>query len=174
MESLDFMKKKAKDQGKVTNRKLHMIPYSKFFKLLLSKCVKNNVLVKFINPAYTSVIARTKYTKNLGRSVHSIASYVIGRRGQNFSERIPCKILDKVHSGQKHSDNLHDLNEWGKVHKQLKKCYPLLNENNGFSLRKSEIYLNSIARNDISRSFPSFLSKTCSAGKEKKTLNNIV
>ena len=103
-----------------------------------------------------------------------IRYYQNGPGGQNFSERIPCKILDKVHSGQKHSDNLHDLNEWGKVHKQLKKCYPLLNENNGFSLRKSEIYLNSIARNDISRSFPSFLSKTCSAGKEKKTLNNIV
>jgi len=46
------------------------------------------VAYKEIDPAYTSRIAREKYMKPMGCSVHMAASYVIARRGCGYTEYI--------------------------------------------------------------------------------------
>ena len=92
IENLDLDKCKAVSDNKISNRKLHMIAYSKFINLIKSKAVKLGVLVIETNPAFTSVIGKLKYKKKLGRSVHSCASFTIGRRGMNFQEKVPSKL----------------------------------------------------------------------------------
>jgi IS605 OrfB family transposase len=92
IENLDLDKCKATSDNKISNRKIHMIAYSKFIGLLKSKAVKSGVLIIETNPAFTSVIAKLKYKAKLGRSVHSCASFTIGRRGMNFKEKIPSKL----------------------------------------------------------------------------------
>lgn len=149
VEDLDLQKKKTVNHGSRKNRKLHMIPYSKFFKLLFNRCIKENILIRFINPSYTSVIARYKYSKNYGRTTHSLASFVIGRRGMGLKEQVPNKIQDKVHRGQKYSVKLFN---WNLVSRELGKSYP-----SGFSLRNinsKKINLTPILRYDNSMSYP--------------------
>lgn len=138
IEDLNFTKKKSKDNGSITNKKLHLLPFSKFYKLLLSKCIKNNLLLKLVNPAYTSVISKFKYKNQFGRSVHSCAAYVIGRRGLGYTERIPYGIRSLLHSGGNLVIDKHET--WKSVFKQLIKRYPIFKER-GFSLRntKSEV-----------------------------------
>ena len=169
VEDLDFKNKKSIDNGTVTNRKLHMIPYSKFFKLLVNRCIKENILISFINPCYTSVIAKYKYSKNYGRSIHSLSSFVIGRRGMGFGERVPHGIQEKVQSGQKHSVKSW---EWNSVSRKLGKSYP-----SGFSLRSGpcpplKINLSPASRCDNSMSYP--FKDTGEAGKIKRSNNNII
>ena len=53
-----------------------------------SRCIKEKVSVKEINPAYTSRIAKDKYMKSMGCSVHMAASYVITRRGCGYIDII--------------------------------------------------------------------------------------
>ena len=127
IEDLDLEKAKKKDQGSKTNRKKHLIPVAKFRDLLLAKCIKENILLKFIDPSYTSQIAKYKYMKNLGRSIHSVASYVIGRRGLGFKEDIPPSLLIELQSGENQSVN---LGTWVVLLRKLRKSYPT-----GFSLR---------------------------------------
>ena len=49
---------------------------------------QEKVRLKEINPAYTSRIAKDKYMKSMGCSVHMAASYVITRRGCGYIDII--------------------------------------------------------------------------------------
>ena len=82
IEKLDLTKCKI-DNSKDINHKVSSISYNIFFSLLYSKCLKNNILLKEVNPAYTSIIGKYKYSKFYGISVHNAAALVIARRG-NF------------------------------------------------------------------------------------------
>ena len=75
IENLDLDKCKATSDNKTSNRKIHMIAYSKFIGLLKSKAVKSGVLVIETNPAFTSVVAKLKYKAKLGRSVQTIVDF---------------------------------------------------------------------------------------------------
>jgi hypothetical protein len=64
-------------------------------KALISRGLKFGFHIKKVNPAYTSVIGRFKYSKMYGLSVHEAASFVIGRRGLDFDENIPKALLNQ-------------------------------------------------------------------------------
>lgn len=101
-----------------SNRKLHMIAYKKFFDLLISCAMKIGVLIKQVNPAYTSIIGKHKYSKKLGIGVHSAASYVIARRGQYREiEQVPSELASLLHGGEK---NKHHWTQWNLLDKRLR------------------------------------------------------
>lgn len=98
------------------NRKISMIAYNKFFSLLKSKCVKEGVMLIGVKPDYTSFIGKVKYEVRFGRTIHSVASYVIGRRGMNVSEKLPNSIIiSKLQSGES------EISRWKLASKFLKK-----------------------------------------------------
>lgn len=117
VEDINLDKSKNKDQGKISNRKKHMVVYRKFIQSLKTCAVKNGVLVIDINPAFTSVSARYKYSKQLGRSVHSCAALTIARRGQRRREKIPTQIACLLRSGERKKSN---WAQWSLISKRLK------------------------------------------------------
>ena len=86
IESLDFKQKKMnmRYENKSYNRVLSEFAYKEITESLKSRCRKEKAAYKEINPAYTSRIARNKYMKSMGCSIHMAASYVIARRGCGY------------------------------------------------------------------------------------------
>ena len=90
IECLDFMQKKMnmRYEKKSHNRMLSEFAYKEITETLKSRCRKDKVAIKEINPAYTSRIARDKYMNPMGCSIHMAASYVIARRGCGYIDAI--------------------------------------------------------------------------------------
>lgn len=97
-------------------KKISLICYRLFISLLKTRCVKFGVLVKEVNPAYTSVIGGLKYNRRLGVSRHSSAAYTIGRRGLNYIENIPLGYICLLHREEKDKSL---LAKWNIVNKRL-------------------------------------------------------
>ena len=90
IEKLDFNKKKSmmRYESKRRNQTLSEFAYTQITEALKSRCRKERIAIKEIDPAYTSRIARDKYMKPMGCSVHMAASYVITRRGCGYIDTI--------------------------------------------------------------------------------------
>lgn len=73
-------RKSEKTQRKHYNRMINTLKFSKFRKLLETRCNKCGVTLLLINPYNTSKIASNKYCYNMKLNIHSAASYVIARR----------------------------------------------------------------------------------------------
>jgi IS605 OrfB family transposase len=84
------------DTNKRFNRLVHSFAKTKIQKAIISRGIKFGFKIKKVNPAYTSVIGRFKYSQKYGLSVHEAAAFVIGRRGLGFDEKIPQEILTQV------------------------------------------------------------------------------
>jgi hypothetical protein len=63
--------------------------YAAWGQAIRSRCHRDGVALKLVNPAYSSLIGRVKFAASLGLSVHHSAAMVIARRGMNLSERLP-------------------------------------------------------------------------------------
>ena len=87
---LDFKMKKfmMRYGNKKSNQILSEFAYRQITECIKSRCIKEKVSLKEINPAYTSRIAEDKYMKSMGCSVHMAASYVIARRGCGYIDII--------------------------------------------------------------------------------------
>ena len=96
LEDLKF--KQDHDTNKRFNRLTHSFAKNKMQKALISRGLKDGFKIKKVNPAYTSVIGRFKYANMYGLSVHEAASFVIGRRGLGFEEKIPKEIIQQLRS----------------------------------------------------------------------------
>lgn len=92
----DFKLKQDHDTNKRFNRLVNSFAKNKLQKALIARGLKFGFKIKKVNPAYTSVIGRFKYSKRFGLSVHEAASFVIGRRGLNFDEKIPKELLNQL------------------------------------------------------------------------------
>ena len=51
------------------------------------------MVLKKVNPSYTSFIGRVKYQKPLALSVHEAAAMCIARKGLGLKEKLPRKML---------------------------------------------------------------------------------
>lgn len=93
IEDLNFAKKKTKTmkhkKDKKYNEMLHSLAYSNFSEFIKRACFKHNIHLSEVNPAYTSIIGKEKYSENKKLNVHTAASYVIGRRALNFVDNRP-------------------------------------------------------------------------------------
>ena len=93
IEKLDFRKKKNAfvQHSKQYRRMLSYFSYSKFLKMIHSKAKREGVEIIEVNPAFTSIIGKLKYSPIYGISIHIAASLVIARRGLNLTEKIPTR-----------------------------------------------------------------------------------
>ncbi|WP_163369540.1 IS200/IS605 family accessory protein TnpB-related protein [Endozoicomonas acroporae] len=92
MEHLSFRKKKdelEKSHSARYARMLSGLAYDQIHKTLVSRAYREGVGLTRANPAYTSVIGRTKFSGQYGLSVHHGAAVAIARRYFRFSERLP-------------------------------------------------------------------------------------
>lgn len=91
IENLNFNSKKAKTetkQGKTYNDMIHSLAYSQFVDLVESIAYRNKVVIRKVNPAWTSWIAKQKYCPQMKLNVHVGASFVIARRGQGYKDTV--------------------------------------------------------------------------------------
>lgn len=89
----DITLKQDHDTNKRFNRLVHAFAKTKLQKAIIARGIKFGFKIKKVNPAYTSVVGRFKYSKKYGLSVHEAAAFVIGRRGLGFDEKIPQEII---------------------------------------------------------------------------------
>ena len=75
------------------NRLLSNFVHSKIVNAVGSRCYKEGIILKKVNPAYTSILGRIKYQKQLGLSVHEAAAFCIARKGMGLKEKLPKKLL---------------------------------------------------------------------------------
>jgi IS605 OrfB family transposase len=93
-EELDFTNKKEqlREKSKRYARMLSGWTYSEFFKQLNSILSNRGIRLVFRNPAFTSLIGLTKYSRLYGVSSDIAAAIAIARRGMNLSERLPHSV----------------------------------------------------------------------------------
>jgi IS605 OrfB family transposase len=102
IENLDFQKKKTelKEQKSPSHaRMLSSLAYSHIKNILKSRAWREGVEVVGVNPAFTSVIGRIKFSKRYGLSIHQAAGLAIGRRHLKASERVP-RHLESIPDGK--------------------------------------------------------------------------
>ena len=93
-ENLDFSTKKSqlRERTKKYARMLSAWAYSRFYQILSSILSNRGITIKFVNPAYTSLIGLVKYSRMYGLSSDVAAALAIARRGMNLSERLPRSV----------------------------------------------------------------------------------
>ena len=91
LEDLKFQQ--SHDTDKYSNRNFNQFTYKKMLNSLIRMSLRNGFSVKTVNPAYTSVIGKLKYSKNFGISVHEAAAFAIARRGLELQEQVPQEII---------------------------------------------------------------------------------
>lgn len=130
-EDIDLSNKKLVKYDPVTNRKIHMIAYSKIWVFLVSKCFRAGVPLIGVNPAYTSFIGHFKYEKMYGLSRHNAAAMCIARRGLGLKDKLPAFIASVLQSGEankfeKTYRHRHHWAHWAYLKKNLERCSLLL------------------------------------------------
>ena len=130
IEDLDFQKKKTelREQSRTSHaRMLSSFAYNGFITHLKSRASKKRVLLKQVNPAYTSVIGRIKFARRYGLTIHQAAALTIGRRYLCCSEKVPSS-LSKIPVGKEGHVTLplpernrskHVWSLWGQLSKKL-------------------------------------------------------
>jgi IS605 OrfB family transposase len=94
-ERLDFQKKKDQlttESGPRYARMLTSFAYSAFDTALASACARRGIYHARVNPAYTSIIGRSKLASRYGLSTHAAAAVTIARRAMGLSERLPRSV----------------------------------------------------------------------------------
>ena len=92
---------------------IHKFPTDKINIFLQKESDKYEFEIFEVNPAYTSLIGRIKYSGVKKINTHISASYVIGRRGLGFKEKVPKNL--KIYTESK------DLGfkTWSQISKNL-------------------------------------------------------
>lgn len=93
-ENLDFSAKKEqlREKNRKYARMLSSWAYSRFFHLLESILSNRGITLLKRNPAYTSLIGLTKYSRIYGVGSDVAAAIVIARRGMNLTEKLPSSV----------------------------------------------------------------------------------
>ena len=101
IERLDFRQKKAMFEAESHrySRMLSSFSYGKVKSYFLSRGYREGVEVHQVNPAFSSVIGRVKFSERYGLSVHQAAALVLARRLLGCSERISRRQVAPVGNG---------------------------------------------------------------------------
>ena len=129
IERLDFRQKKAALEGESHkySRMLSSFSYGKIKACFLSRGYREGVEMHQVNPAFSSVIGRVKFSERYGLSVHQAAALVLARRLLGCSERIPRRWVAPTGNGVQVAFTVparkrvkHVWTYWGAVLGQLK------------------------------------------------------
>jgi len=112
MEDLKF--KNDLDTNRRFNRIVSNFTRAKIKQNILTRCLREDVAVIFVNPAYTSIIGQLKYARMYELNSHQAAAYVIARRALGYGERIP-KFLSSFASPREKS-----LSVWKRLWRKVK------------------------------------------------------
>ena len=85
---------KTHDTNKKFNRRTSQFVYSKVAQYLSSRCYKEGIELRKVNPRFTSLIGEYKYQSTFGISGHEAAAFVIARRGLGLKEQMPKPIQE--------------------------------------------------------------------------------
>lgn len=121
MEKLDFAKKKnalKARYNKVKNVQLSSFAYSKIKSLIEARAKDAGIEIIEVNPAYTSVIGKAKYSKRLGISVHRAAAYAIARRGMKIKEKEKVSS-EKLDQSARNGLVVKEFTYWAEVQKLI-------------------------------------------------------
>ena len=91
IEDLNFNNTKAKTISKTSkkyNDMLNSFAYSKFIDIMENISYRNCIMLRKVNPAWTSWIAKEKYCPTMKLNIHIGASFVIARRGQGYTDNV--------------------------------------------------------------------------------------
>lgn len=91
IENLNFKIKKAKTQSKKNkkyNEMIHSLAYRQFTNYIEYAGHYQSVLVKRVNPAWTSWLAKQLYCPKMKLNTHIGAAFVIARRGQGYKDSV--------------------------------------------------------------------------------------
>ncbi len=91
VENLEFNEKK-KRKNKKFNRMRHNFCYRKILEAIESRAIRQGVRVIKVDPAFSSIIGRLKYSHIYYFNRHTGAAFVIARRGMGIKERNTLKI----------------------------------------------------------------------------------
>jgi IS605 OrfB family transposase len=96
LEKLNFRQKKIslRESSPRYARMLSSFAYSNILTQIKSRGHKQGIEIQEVNPAYTSIIGRVKFSKRYGLSTHHAAALVIARRNLRFSEKLPLSLKD--------------------------------------------------------------------------------
>jgi IS605 OrfB family transposase len=121
IEELDFDKKKEELRSRNLNRMLSQFAYSKFYDFIKAQCTRSGVELKPVNPAYTSIIGKHKFSEGYGLSTHMAAAFAIARRGLGFCEALRTKA--KVRSSLPANRNRvrHVWSDWRALSRSTKR-----------------------------------------------------
>ena len=134
IEELNFAKKKRELgvlYGPDYARMLSSFAYRQISDRIIASAYFRGVKVHIVNPAYSSLIGRFKFSERYGLSVHQAAALVIARRYLGLSERLPKSVAAYVYrtnrekvvlekpaaSGQE--DSTHPWKRWAKLQRQI-------------------------------------------------------
>lgn len=130
LENLDFQKKKSalrENSPAFRSRALSSFAYSSIIGGLHSRAGKQGIGVFSVNPAFTSIIGRAKFSGRYGLTIHQAAALCIGRRFLGGSESLP-RSLGKIPTGKRDHVALplpernrgeHVWTLWRKINKSL-------------------------------------------------------
>lgn len=93
MEDIESIKTAQLYRNPGTNGKVSMFAHSKMTALAENKSQKYGIGIKKVNPAFTSQIAKFKYMRKYGLSIHECAAYTIARRGIGLAETVPNDMI---------------------------------------------------------------------------------
>jgi IS605 OrfB family transposase len=96
IEKLDFQEKKTTLKNCANAKYARMLSsfaYAAIILTLKSRGWRSGVQIHQVNPAFTSIIGRIKYSKRYGYTIHQAAALCIGRRFLGFSEKAPDQAL---------------------------------------------------------------------------------
>lgn len=118
-EDLAFKNRNLKTKSKKFARMASNLPFAKVRELIEQKAFRKGVEVKFVNPAFSSIIGLYKYMVNYGLNSGTAGGMVIARRGLGFKEKISLKWFS-VEAPLEDGVSLYSWTAWGKLAKQRK------------------------------------------------------
>jgi IS605 OrfB family transposase len=98
VEQLNFKQKKS---YKKFNRMKSNFLYRKIIEAIRSRAIKEEVFVKEVHSAFTSILGQLKYQKMYSLNRHTSAGLVIGRRGMNIKEKQTFSVKEKTDKKEK-------------------------------------------------------------------------
>jgi hypothetical protein len=152
-ELIDFSTKKERlrEKGRKYARMLSEWAYSRFFELLSSILSNRGLTLIRRNPAYTSLIGLTKYSRLYGLSSDIAAAIVIARRGMNLSERMPRSLSAYLEVNSRK----HVWSGWSKFNTFIRQCVDVRSRHDYYNISNWELlvkaHVERVARNSKSR-----------------------
>jgi IS605 OrfB family transposase len=95
----------SKNSYRKFNRIKHNFIYRKIIEAVLARGIKDEVAIKEVEPAFTSILGNLKYKDMYSLNRHTAAALVIARRGMNIKEKQTFSVTQVQKTDKKTGTN---------------------------------------------------------------------